>query len=126
MTKADGERDVALRGTIERFTFRNPDSGWAVVRLLDEASGRPVTVVGSLAQLREGQRLAVQGIESNHPRFGVQVRAEQFEAIAPSTVDGIEAYLASGLVHGIGPATAAKIVAVFGTDTLRVIEDEPA
>jgi exodeoxyribonuclease V alpha subunit len=126
MTKADGERDVALRGTIERFTFRNPDSGWAVVRLLDEASGRPVTVVGSLAQLREGQRLAVHGIESNHPQFGVQVRAEQFEAIAPSTVEGIEAYLASGLVHGIGPATAAKIVAVFGTDTLRVIEDEPA
>src|SRR5678809_1303304 len=108
MAKADAERDVSLQGTIEHFTFRNPDTGWAVVRLLDEASKRPVTVVGPIAQLKEGQRLRVSGVETNHPKFGVQVRADSFEAIAPSTEEGIEAYLASGLVRGIGPATAKK------------------
>lgn len=125
MTKADAGRDVSLQGTIERFTFRNPDTGWAVVRLLDEATGRPVTVVGSIAQLKEGQRLKVSGKETSHPKFGVQVQADTLEAIAPSTAEGIEAYLASGLVRGIGPATAQKIVQAFGIDTLRVIEEEP-
>jgi exodeoxyribonuclease V alpha subunit len=124
MTKAGPERDVTLLGTIEHFTFRNPDTGWAVARLSDEAGGA-LTVVGFLAQLKEGQRLKVTGKETNHPRFGVQVRADSFEAVAPSTEAGIEAYLASGLVRGIGPATARKIVRAFGVDTLRVIEDEP-
>ncbi len=125
MSTAGPEREVALQGTIERFTFRNPDTGWAVLRLLDEATGRPVTAVGPMAQLKEGQRLRMNGTESDHPRFGVQVKVESFEALAPSTEEGIEAYLASGLVRGVGPATARKIVRTFGTDTLRVIEDEP-
>lgn len=116
---------VTLIGTIERFTFRNPDTGWAVARLVDEASEEPRTVVGSLAQLVEGQRIKVTGKEIQHPRFGPQIEAETFEAIAPSTTAGIEAYLASGLVKGIGPATAKRIVKAFGTDTLRVIEEEP-
>jgi exodeoxyribonuclease V alpha subunit len=125
MSAATPERDVSLQGTIERFTFRNPDTGWAVVRLLDEATGKPVTVVGPIAQLTEQQRLKISGKESSHPRFGVQIKVETFEPIAPSTVEGIEAYLASGLVRGIGPATAKKIVKVFGADTLRLIEDDP-
>jgi exodeoxyribonuclease V alpha subunit len=123
--RAGPERDVTVLGTIERFTFRNPDTGWAVVRLVEEASGRPVTAVGPMAQLKEGQRLAVSGKESEHPRFGVQVKVDSFEALAPSTAEGIEAYLAAGLVRGIGPGTAKKIVGAFGTDALRVIEEEP-
>ncbi|MCR9248192.1 MAG: ATP-dependent RecD-like DNA helicase [bacterium] len=116
---------VALIGTIERFTFRNPDNGWAVARLVDEATRAPLTVVGSLAQLVEGQRIKVTGKRIEHPRFGPQIEAEAFEAIAPSTAEGIEAYLASGLVKGIGPATAKRIVKALGTDTLRIIEEEP-
>ena len=126
MTTSGSETPVTVQGVIERFTFRNPDTDWAVVKLVDEASGQPLTVVGSMAQLREGQRLKINGMRSVHPRFGVQVKAEAFEAIAPNTEDGIEAYLASGLVRGIGPGTARKIVAAFGVDTLRVIEEEPA
>lgn len=126
MTSSGSETPVTVQGVIERFTFRNPDTDWAVVKLVDEASGQPLTVVGSMAQLREGQRLKISGVRSVHPRFGVQVKAEAFEAIAPNTEDGIEAYLASGLVRGIGPGTARKIVAAFGVDTLRVIEEEPA
>jgi exodeoxyribonuclease V alpha subunit len=124
MTK-DAAREVTVTGTIERFTFRNPDSGYAVVKLIDEATKAAVTAVGPMAELKEGQRLVLSGKEQNHPRFGVQVQVETFEAIAPSTAEGIEAYLASGLVRGIGPATAEKIVAAFGTETLRVIEEEP-
>ncbi|MFN9705232.1 MAG: AAA family ATPase, partial [Planctomycetota bacterium] len=125
MTKAGPERDVSLLGTIERFTFRNPDTGWAVVRLRVEGADALATVVGAMAQLKEGQRLKVVGKEVAHPQFGLQVKVETFEAVAPSNAEGIAAYLASGLVRGIGPATAEKIVRTFGADTLRIVEDEP-
>jgi exodeoxyribonuclease V alpha subunit len=125
MSEPTPERDVAVTGTIERFTFRNPDTGWAVVRLREDGTGRQLTVVGSLAQLTESQRLTVKGKGSEHPKFGPQVKAETFETIAPSTKEGIEAYLASGLVKGIGPATAKRIVQQLGIEALRIIEDEP-
>jgi len=125
MPPRDAERDVTLQGTIERFTFRNPDTGWAVARVIEDGSGRQVTAVGPLAQLKEGQRLEMTGVEGEHPKFGRQVKVVSFEALAPSSIDGIEAYLASGLVRGIGPATAKKIVAAFGIETLRVIEEQP-
>lgn len=125
MSSDSSSREVTLEGTIERFTFRNPDSGWAVLRLAEEGTGKTVTAVGPMAQLKEGQRLRIRGEVDTHPKFGEQVKVDSFEAIAPSTAAGIEAYLASGLVKGIGPATAEKIVKVFGDDTLQVIEDDP-
>ena len=117
--------DVVVVGTLDRFTFRNPDSGWAVVRLTEEESGRTVTAIGPLAELKEGQRLRIAGREDTHPRFGPQIKVSTFEAIAPATIAGIEAYLASGLVKGIGPTTARRIVAAFGAETLTIIEHEP-
>ncbi|MFN3242415.1 MAG: ATP-dependent RecD-like DNA helicase [Planctomycetota bacterium] len=125
MSSDGSSREVTLEGTIERFTFRNPDSGWAVLRLAEEGTGKTVTAVGPMAQLKEGQRLRIRGEVDTHPKFGEQVKVDAFEAIAPSTAAGIEAYLASGLVKGIGPATAEKIVKVFGDATLQVIEDDP-
>ena len=125
MSNPDPAPVVTLEGTIERFTFRNPDTGWAVLRLAEESSGKTVTVVGPMAQLKEGQRLRISGQEDEHPKFGPQIKVDSFEAIAPSTTAGIEAYLASGLVKGIGPATAKRIVAEFGEETLSVIEAAP-
>ena len=125
MPPSEPDSLVVVHGVVERFTFRNPDTGWAVLRLVDEATGAAMTVVGSMAQLKEGQHLKVSGVRSVHPKFGVQVKAESFEAVAPSTTAGIEAYLASGLVRGVGPATAKKIVQAFGLETLQVIEDQP-
>lgn len=125
MNSDSESREVSVEGTIERFTFRNPDSGWAVLRLAEEATGKVVTAVGPMAQLKEGQRLRIRGEVDTHPKFGEQVKVDTFEAVAPSSIAGIEAYLASGLVKGIGPATATKIVEVFGDRTLEVIEEDP-
>ena len=93
MTKPNPGQPVALAATIERFTFRNPDTGWAVVRMVEQGTGRLVTAVGPMAELREGQNLRIEGTESEHPRFGCQVQVESFEAIAPTTVEGIEALI---------------------------------
>ena len=125
MSMPEEHADVTVEGTIERFTFRNPDSGWAVLRMTEDHSGKVFTAVGPMAELKEGQRLRITGQRDVHPKFGEQVKVGSFEAVAPSTRAGIEAYLASGLVRGVGPATAAKIVSEFGEDTLRVIEHEP-
>ncbi len=114
-----------VTGTLERFTFRNPDTGFGVARIVEEATGRTLTVVGQIAQLAEGQTVRVQGPEGEHPKFGRQVQVETCELVAPKTVDGIEAYLGSGLVKGLGPATARKITEVFGEATLDVIENHP-
>ncbi|MEZ6038214.1 MAG: ATP-dependent RecD-like DNA helicase [Planctomycetota bacterium] len=116
---------VTVEGTIERFTFRNPDSGWAVLRLTEAVGSEEVTLVGPLAQLKEGQRLRATGSAEAHPKFGKQIKVERFEAIAPSSRAGIEAYLASGLVKGVGPGIAKRIVDEFGEETLRVIEEDP-
>lgn len=122
----DAEQPIrAVTGTMERFTFRNPDTGFGVARLLEEGTGRPVTIVGQIAQLAEGQTVRVEGPEIEHPRFGRQLEAQVCELQTPKTVDGIEAYLGSGLVKGIGPATARKITQVFGEETLQVIETAP-
>ncbi|HEB52899.1 MAG TPA: hypothetical protein ENI87_06565, partial [bacterium] len=125
MSSGSDNGDVTLKGTIERFTFRNPDSGWAVLRITEDETRETITAVGPMAQLKEGQHVQVRGKRDTHPKFGPQLKVEVFEAIAPSTAAGIEAYLASGLVKGIGPATAEKIVRQFGDDTLRIIEEEP-
>lgn len=114
-----------IEGTLERFTFRNDETGFAVIRFAPDIASSPICAVGQLAQLAEGQRLRISGPKVDHPRFGIQIQVESVEAILPTSIEGIRAYLASSLVKGIGPATAEKITDRFGTDTLRVIEMEP-
>ena len=74
MSSESHSGEVTLEGTIERFTFRNPDSGWAVLKIAEETSGKTVTAVGPMAQLKEGQRLRIRGEIDSHPRFGEQVK----------------------------------------------------
>jgi exodeoxyribonuclease V alpha subunit len=124
MTEPTNKR-LRLTGTIDRFMFRNPDNGWAVARFVEDPSGRQITITGTLAQLTEGQRVQIEGEETEHAKFGKQVTVEVCEAIAPSTVEGIQAYLSSGLVKGLGPATATKITKIFGAKTLEIIEQDP-
>jgi exodeoxyribonuclease V alpha subunit len=114
-----------IEGTLERFTFRNEDSGFAVVRFAPDDGSASLAAVGQLAQLAEGQKLRITGQRVEHPRFGPQIEVEGVEAVLPSSVEGIRTYLASSLVKGIGPSIAERITDRFGEDTLRVIEEQP-
>ncbi len=121
-----------LSGSVERLTFYNPENGYSVVRLKPER-GRTqgmgqdglVTVTGNLPELSPGEHLRLQGAWVNHPKHGLQFQVEICEQILPATVAGIRRYLGSGLVRGIGPRLAERIVAHFGERTLEVIERQP-
>lgn len=114
-----------LSGTLEHFLFRNPDSGFAVARFVPDGRSGSLSAVGQLAQLVEGQRVKLTGAIVEHPRFGRQIQVEVAQAVQPTTVEGIRAYLSSRLIKGVGPAIAERITDEFGEDTLRVIEEEP-
>ncbi len=116
---------MVLKGTLTGFTFRNPDTGFAVARLLPDGPSERCAVVGQIAQLAEGQRVTVKGRFEEHPRFGRQLKVLECEAVLPNSVDGIRAYLASSLIKGIGPAMAERITDRFGADALQIIQTEP-
>ena len=114
-----------LHGTVERITYYNEETGYSVIRL--NVEGRPdlVTVVGNLPEINPGESLRLEGIWTAHPQYGRQFKAQACKQILPATIEGIKRYLGSGLVKGVGPVTAARIVQRFGTDTLRVLDEEP-
>jgi exodeoxyribonuclease V alpha subunit len=114
-----------LEGTVERLTFADPDSHYAVVRLQVRGRRQPATVVGPLAAVKEGEQLHLKGRYEVHPKWGEQFRVVWWYAVLPATVAGIEKYLASGLIKGIGPELAQRLVAHFGGETLTVIGEAP-
>jgi exodeoxyribonuclease V alpha subunit len=116
----------SLRGIIERVTFHNPDNGFAVLRV--QAVGRRglVTVVGHLANAVAGEYVEASGTWTQDRDHGLQFQADQLRTTPPHTADGIAKYLGSGLIKGIGPHFARKIVEVFGERTLAVIDESPA
>ncbi len=114
-----------LEGAVERITFADPETHYAVVRLKVKGARRPVTVVGPLAEIQEGEQLHLKGKYEVHPKWGEQFKVVWWYAVLPATVAGIEKYLASGLVKGIGPELAGRLVARFGAETLAVIDERP-
>jgi exodeoxyribonuclease V alpha subunit len=110
---------------VERLTFADPNSHYAVVRLKVRGRRQPATVVGPLAAVKEGEQLHLKGRYEMHPKWGEQFRVVWWYAVLPATVAGIEKYLASGLIKGIGPQLAQRLVAQFGPETLTVIDDHP-
>lgn len=121
------ERDgdaPALRGTVERLTFQNPENGYTVARLVGER-GDAVVVVGTLPGVQEGDALELAGRWVEHPRFGRQFQVTGHRVSLPSSLEGVRRYLASGRIAGIGDQLAARIVDRFGEHTLEVIEREP-
>jgi exodeoxyribonuclease V alpha subunit len=115
-----------LTGIIERVTFHNPNTGFAVLRV--QARGRRglVTVVGQMPTAVVGESIHASGEWIQDRVHGEQFKADELRCTPPHTVEGIEKYLGSGLVKGIGPHFAKKIVAVFGERTLQVIDESPA
>lgn len=115
-----------LTGVIERITFYNEENGYTVARFVPEGRSYTVTVIGNLMGASVGESLALQGIWTNHPAHGRQFEIKKFTIQLPATVEGIRKYLGSGLIKGIGPVTAKRIVDFFGLDTLEVIENDIA
>ena len=114
-----------LEGSVERLSFADPQSHYGVVRLKMKGRRQPVTAVGSLAGVKEGEQLHLKGFYEVHPKWGEQFKVVWWYAVLPATVAGIQKYLASGLVKGIGPELAQRLVAHFGPETLKVIDDHP-
>ena len=116
---------AVLNGVLEHITYSNQDTGYTVARVATERGGDPVTVVGPLLGAQAGEHLHLEGRWRNHPMYGRQFEVRSYRAVLPATVQGIRRYLGSGLIRGIGPKMAERIVDQFGVDTLRVLEEDP-
>ena len=114
-----------IRGVVERITYANDEKGYSVIKIAVKNYGDLVTVVGNMASVNIGTVVTVRGEWTHNPKYGRQFNAESWEESVPATVYGIEKYLGSGLVKGIGPKFAKLIVNQFGDKTLEIIEDEP-
>ena len=114
----------SITGVIERITFHSSESGYTVARLNTGNVKQLITVVGSLANIQAGQTLQLQGTWTEHPQYGSQFQVVKYKETKPATLTGIEKYLGSGLIKGVGPVTAKRIVKHFGLDTLDVIENQ--
>ncbi len=124
MSDAQTQRLESIEGTVERIIYSNEENHYTVAQLLPEGKGRqePVTIVGNLAALNEGETVKAQGHWTNHKQFGRQFAVEKFESVLPRSVVGIKKYLGSGLVKGIGQTFADRIAEKFGEKTLEVID----
>jgi exodeoxyribonuclease V alpha subunit len=123
----------SLSGSVERITFYNPENGYTVLRLRPEISRRfpgqsadgLTTVIGNLPEVSPGEHLRLQGLWDTHPKHGTQFKVEICEQALPATVAGMESYLGSGMVKGIGPKMAGRIVERFKETTFDIIEQHP-
>ena len=113
-----------LEGQIERITYTNEENGFTIAKIKVYGRRDLVTVVGNLVAPMPGEILRMQGEWANHPQYGEQFRVVHYKSLVPASVHGIEKYLGSGLIKGIGPIMAKRIVQKFGKETLEVIEQE--
>lgn len=120
----DGAPEL-LEGHIDRITFMSEDTGYTVARVVSPGTGGALTVVGDLTGVSPGMMLRMEGVWEDHPRYGRRFRVFRHDASVPETLLGIERYLGSGLIRGIGPVMASRIVREFGRDTLEIIDKRP-
>ncbi|MYD86510.1 MAG: ATP-dependent RecD-like DNA helicase, partial [Acidobacteria bacterium] len=118
----DGE---VLAGTIQRVSYRNEETGFCVLQVDVRGHREPATIIGTAAAITEGEWLTATGYWKNHPTYGRQFNARFLRSSTPSSTDGIEKYLRSGMIRGIGRAYAHKLVEAFGDKVLDVIDTEP-
>ncbi len=120
--RASGPPLEHIQGIVERVTFHAEDSGYTVARLKVPSARDLVTIVGRFPDIHAGQTLRLSGHWREHPKFGEQFQVVHAQEMKPATLTGLEKYLGSGLIKGIGPVTAKRIVAQFGLETLEIIE----
>lgn len=133
-TEGVTEETFTLTGIVERITYVSDETGYSVIRLKPETpltlwdavdTEGLITVVGVFPELIPGETVEVHGAWNMHPRHGTQFKADSLKRSAPTTIEGITRYLGSGMIRGIGPKTAERIVSTFGSDTLTVLDKEP-
>lgn len=115
---------IKIRCVVERITYQSPETGYSVLKCAVKNYNDLVTVVGNLVDANVGSVLLIDGNWKVDAKYGRQFLAESWEETMPATVFGIEKYLGSGLIKGVGPKFAKKIVQQFGTDTLEIIETD--
>ncbi|MFJ1574747.1 ATP-dependent RecD-like DNA helicase [Streptomyces sp. NPDC088182] len=116
---------AVLEAVLERITYANEENGYTVARVDTGRGADLLTVVGSLLGAQPGESLRMEGRWGSHPQYGKQFTVENYTTILPATIQGIRRYLGSGLIKGIGPVFADRIVEHFGLDTLDIIEQQP-
>ena len=115
-----------LEAVLERVTYANEDTGYTIARVATERTGPDLlTVVGPLLGAQVGESLRLTGRWSSHPKYGKQFQVDSFTTVLPATIQGIRRYLGSGLIKGIGPMMAERMVAHFGVEVLTIIEEQP-
>lgn len=118
-------RSESIEGIVERVTFQSEETGYTVLKLQVPKSADLATVVGELPPMYAGESIRLKGIWLNHPKYGFQFKAQSCEKLLPATVTGLQKYLASGMIRGVGPITAKRMVKAFGTEIIDVIENDP-
>lgn len=112
-----------VKGYVEHIIYRNDDNGYTVMNLMN--GEEEIVCVGNFRTIDLGETLEVSGNYTEHPMYGIQLKAESYRVVEPDDEAGMERYLASGAIKGIGAALASRIIKKFGKDTFRVIEEEP-
>src|SRR3954466_2668421 len=123
---SDAPEREALAGLVERVMFHNPENGFCVLRVKARGQRDLVTLVGAAAAITAGDFVQASGTWVNDRTHGLQFKAAYLRAAPPTTLEGIEKYLGSGMVKGIGPAYAGRLVAAFGEAVFDLIENQPA
>ena len=115
-----------LRGIVDRITFQNEENGYTIARLQVEGQrgGEPVTIVGETLSMNPGESVVLDGEWTTHKQYGRQFKIENYQTVHPSSVEGMRRYLGSGLIKGVGPVTAKKIVNHFGGDIKGIGESD--
>ena len=119
------EEEVFLNGTVERVTYHNSDNGFCVIRVKAKGFRDLVTVVGHASLISSGEFVEAVGTWKNDMQYGLQLATTSLKITAPTSLDGIQKYLASGLIKGIGPVYGERLVAAFGIDVFQIIENDP-
>lgn len=117
---------TTVEGVLERVTFSNDENAWSVVQLVVQGRRDLVTCVGNLLGVQPGESLRLSGHWVTDKKYGEQFRVESYVTVEPATLVGIEKYLGSGLVRGVGKVMAERLVGHFGMETLEVIDQQPA
>jgi exodeoxyribonuclease V alpha subunit len=116
---------ITISGSVLNVTFHNPSNGYTVARLKQSELSSATTIVGIMDEVFPGEKLEITGKWEDHDKFGEQFRVHSYESILPDSEEEIINYLTSGIIEGIGPATASRIVGFFGKATISVIESSP-